>query len=170
MAGYLDNYGAGEEKRARVTRGIALWGGSALGIAAILFFVFHFVIPNRAEQAKVKRFFQLLSAQDYKRAYALWGCTDQTPCSGYRLASFMQDWGPEAVSVGNFEVLDGESCGSGVIVDVDAGKPGHKKIWVDRGDGILSFPPPGMERCPQGNRIYDFFRDLRYRMHGRTYQ
>lgn len=93
MAGYLDTYGAGEEQRARIARAIALWGGIALGVAAILLFVFHFVIPNRAEQAKVKRFFQLLAGQDYKQAYALWGCTDQTPCPEYPLASFMRDWG-----------------------------------------------------------------------------
>jgi hypothetical protein len=170
MAGYLDNYGAGEESRARIVRAVALWGGSALAVAAILLFVFHFVIPNRSEQAKVQRFFQLLAVRDYQQAYALWGCTDAKPCRDFRLESFMRSWGPEAVPVGNFEVLDGESCGSGVIVDVDAGKAGDKRLWVERKDGVIGFPPPGMERCPQGNRIYDFFRNLRYRMHGRTYQ
>jgi len=170
MAGYLDTYGAGEEKRAKFTRSIALWGGSAFGVAAILFFVFHFVIPNRSEQANVKRFFQRLAAHDYKQAYASWGCTDEKPCPEYPPAAFMRDWGPQTVPLGAFEVLDGESCGSGVIVDVDTGKAGDKRLWVERKDGILSFPPPGMDRCPQGNRIYDFFRDVRYRMHGRTYQ
>jgi hypothetical protein len=170
MAGYLDNYGAGEEARAKVVRAIALWGGIAVGVAAVLLFVFHFVIPNRAEQAKVRGFFQLLAARDYQRAYVLWGCTEAAPCREYPLTSFMRDWGPEAVPPGDFQVLDGESCGSGVIVDVYAGKAGDKKVWVDRKDTSLSFLPPGIDRCPQGNRIYDFFRDLRYRMHGRTYQ
>jgi crotonobetainyl-CoA:carnitine CoA-transferase CaiB-like acyl-CoA transferase len=170
MAGYLDSYGAGEEQRAKITRAIALWGGAAFGVAAILWFVFHFVIPNRAQQGEVKRFFQQLSAQNYKQAYALWGCTDEKPCPDYPLAAFMRDWGPQAVPTGAFEVLDGESCGSGVIVDIDAGKAGDKRIWVERKDGSFSFPPPGMDRCPQGNRIYDFFRNLRYRMRGRTYQ
>jgi hypothetical protein len=170
MAGYLDNYGAGEEERAKITRAFALWGGSALGVAAIVLFVFHFVIPNRGEQAEVKRFFEQLSARNYEQAYAMWGCTDKKPCRDYPLASFMRDWGPRAVPMGAFQVLDGESCGSGVIVDIDAGKAGDKRLWVERKDGSLSFPPPGMERCPQGNRIYDFFRDLRYRLHGRTYQ
>jgi len=170
MAGYLDNYGAAEERRAKIARPIALWGGSALGVALVLWFVFHFVIPNRAEQREVKRFFQLLAAQNYKQAYAMWGCTDEKPCPDYPLASFMRDWGTQAVPPGAFEVLDGESCGSGVIVDADGGKAGDKRIWVESKDGSLSFPPPGMERCPQVNRIYDFFRDLRYRMHGRAYQ
>ena len=169
MAGYLDNYGASEKQRAKVTRAIALWGGIALGVAAILLFVFHFVIPNRAEQARVGRFLQLLAARDYKQAYAMWGCTDDNPCRDYRLESFMRDWGPEAFPAGGFEVLDGESCGSGVIVDVDAGKAGDKRVWVERKDGALSFLPPGIDRCPQGNRVYDFFRNLRYRMHGRAY-
>jgi hypothetical protein len=170
MAGYLDNYGAGEEQRAKLLRAIALWGGAAVVVAAILLFVFHFVIPNRAEQAKVKRFFQLLAAQDYKAAYVLWGCTEDAPCPEYPMASFLRDWGPEAIPAGKFAVLDGESCGSGVIVTVDSGKAGDKKIWVERKDESLSFLPPGIDRCPQGNRIYDFFRNLRYRMHGRTFQ
>ena len=101
------------------------------------------------------------------------------PCGAARIKSraptirwrlLCGDWGPQAVPTGVFQVLDGESCGSGVIVDIDAGKAGDKRLWVERKDGSLSFPPPGMERCPQGNRIYDFFRDLRYRMHGRTFQ
>ena len=170
MAGYLDNYGAAEERRAKIARPIALWGGSALGVALVLWFVFHFVIPNRGEQLEEGLHFPLLGAQNYKQAYAMWGCTDEKPCPDYPLASFMRDWGTQAVPPGAFEVLDGESCGSGVIVDADGGKAGDKRIWVESKDGSLSFPPPGMERCPQGNRIYDFFRDLRYRMHGRAYQ
>jgi hypothetical protein len=86
----------------------------------------------------------------------------------------MQDWGPPAVSIGNFEVLDGESCGSGVIVDVDAGAAGDKKLWVERDSLVLGFTPPWPNvspgQCPQGNRIADFVRNLKYRLHGRTYK
>jgi hypothetical protein len=170
MGGYLGTYGAGEEKREAAIRKIAIWAGVVLLIAAILFFIFHFVIPNRGEQKEVNRFFQLLAAHDYKQAYAMWGCTDAAPCRDYPYESFLRDWGPEAVPVTTFEVLDGESCGSGVIVDVDAGKAGGKKLWVERKDRVLSFLPPGLERCPQGNHIYDWVRNLRYRIHGRTFK
>ena len=171
MGGYLGTYGAGEEKRERTIRAILLWAAVALVAAAILLFVFHFVIPNRSERNEVKRFFQLLAAQDYKQAYAMWGCTEAKPCRDYPFTSFMQDWGSQTVPVtSSFQVLDGESCGSGVIVDVDLGKAGDKKVWVERSDRSIGFLPPGMERCPQGNRIYDWVRNLRYRMHGKTYK
>ena len=89
------------------------------------------------------------------------------------MAAFMQDWGPQTAPVTSVDVLDGETCGSGVIVDVDAGKAGEKKLWVERKDGTLGFLPPTVAeigRCPHGNRIYDLVRDLRYRMHGRKFQ
>jgi hypothetical protein len=170
MGSYLGTYGAGEEKRESIIRRIAIWTGIALLVAAVLLFIFKFVIPNRGEQKQVDSFFRLLAAHDYKQAYAMWGCTDQTPCRDYPFDAFMQDWGPQSVPVTTFQVLDGESCGSGVIVDVDSGKAGDKKLWVERKDRVISFPPPGMERCPQGNHIYDWIRNLRYRMHGKTFQ
>lgn len=170
MGAYLGTYGAGEEEREAKLRRIATRSAAILLTVFVVWFVFHFVIPNRAEQKEVGQFFELLGAGRYQQAYAMWGCTEAQPCRDYPLSSFMRDWGPEAVPASPFRVMDGESCGSGVIVDVDAGKAGDKRIWVERKDHLLGFPPPGFDRCPQGNRIYDFFRNLRYRMHGRTYQ
>ena len=170
MGGYLDTYGVGEEKRANILRKILVVGGAALAVALILWFVFTFVIPNGRERGEVTQFFQLLQAHDYKQAYALFGCTDAKPCREYPMKSFMEDWGPQAVPVSTFAVLDGESCGSGVIVTVDAGKLGDKKLWVEKKSDVLSSLPPDMARCPQGNRIYDFVRSIRYKLHGRTFQ
>lgn len=171
MAGYLDNYGAGEERREAIVRGVVLWTVAALAAAGALYFLFHFVIPNRGEQAQVKRFFQLLEARDYKQAYAMWGCTDAKPCRDYPMKLFMEDWGPQAAPVTAADVLDGETCGNGVIVDVDAGKAGDRKVWVDQMTGELGSIPPGFDQgCPHSNRIYTFVRGLRYRLHGRTYQ
>ena len=132
-------------------------GGAAITAAVILIFTFEFVIPNRAEQSAVNRFFHFLAAKDYKAAYAMFGCTDAKPCREYPLKSFTEDWG--AVDVTGYDVLSGESCGSGVIVDVDAGKAGDKKIWVERKGQVLGWLPPNVAelgRCPQGNRIYDW--------------
>jgi hypothetical protein len=115
-----------------------------------------------------------LATHDYKAAYALWGCTDANPCRDYPMTSFLQDWGPPAVSVSRFEVLNGDSCGSGVIVDVDAGPAGDKKLWVERDSLVIGFTPPWPNvapgECPQGNRIAVLVRNLKYRLHGRTYQ
>jgi len=171
MTGYLETYGAGEEKRDRIVRAAAIWGAALLVLAGVLYFTFHFVIPNRGEQAKADRFFHLLASQDYKQAYAMWGCTDAAPCRDYPMRMFLEDWGPGAVPVTAVNVLDGESCGTGVIVDVDAGKAGDKKLWVDDKTGLLGSIPPGFDQgCPHSNRIYTFVRRMRYKMHGRVYQ
>jgi hypothetical protein len=81
------------------------------------------------------------------------------------MAEFLKDWGPSSAPVNDFEVLDAESCGSGVIVDVEAGKAGDKKLWVERETRVLGFPP--FDRCPQENRIHIFWRNLKFRLHGR---
>jgi|SRR5690348_6371856 len=161
MAGYLENYGAGDERREKITKTVVIAAVAVL-VAIGLAYVF---LHNYPEERQAKRFFELLRAQDYKAAYALWGCTDQKPCRDYPMPEFLKDWGPGVAQVGAVDVLDAESCGSGVIVEVDAGKAGDKKLWVERDTHILGFPP--FERCPQGNRIHDFWRNIRFRLHGR---
>ena len=161
MAGYLENYGAGDERREKITKTVVIAVLAVLVASALVYVFFH----NYPEERQARRFFELLRAQNYKAAYALWGCTDEKPCRDYVMTEFMKDWGPTEAPVGNVEVLDAESCGSGVIVDVDAGKAGEKKLWVERDSHILAFPP--FERCPQGNRIHDFWRNIRFRLHGR---
>ncbi|MGO9008694.1 MAG: hypothetical protein ACLQPN_01220 [Bryobacteraceae bacterium] len=167
MGGYLDQYGAGDERRSkRIKMGFyVLLAAVAVILAGSL--VRFFFIPNSAER-RVRAFMDDLQSGEYQQAYALWGCTPAQPCSAYSLQDFMKDWGPEAMAPGRFEVLNGESCGSGTIVDVDAGKAGDKRLWVENGTRTLSYPP-APECGPRRNRIYDFFRDLKYRMHGHTY-
>ena len=135
MAGYLDQYGAGDERRARKIKiavvsvvGLAITGG-------ILYFLFH----NHSPERQVKRCFQLLAAGDYQAAYVAWGCTEAKPCTGYPMSVFLRDWGPP-LNVTGFAILDGESCGNSVIVDVDAGAAGDRKLWVNRGTLEISFP------------------------------
>jgi hypothetical protein len=161
MAGYLDNYGAGEERREKITKRVVITVLALLVVGGLVYSIFH----NYPEEHQAKRFFDFLQARNYQSAYALWGCTDAKPCRDYPFTEFMKDWGPDVSPVNEADVLDGESCGSGVIVDVDAGKAGDKKLWVERSTRILGFPP--YERCPQGNRIHDFWRNIRYRLHGR---
>ena len=170
MGDFLEQYGAGDERRGKIIKRVAVSLAALLVVTGLLFYFFHTFRQERA----AKRFFELLAAHDYKQAYTLWGCadTDANPCrASYPMNAFLQDWGPPVVSVGRFEVLDGESCGSGVIVDVDAGAAGHKKLWVERDSLVIGFTPPWPNgECPQRNRIYDFVRNLKYRLHGRTYQ
>ena len=178
MAGYLDHYGAGDERRARKIKVAIL----SVVVLAVLSGLLYFVLHNYSQERQAKRFFERLEAHDYQGAYVLWGCTAARPCSGYPMSSFMQDWGPP-VNVTGFAILDGESCDNSVIVDVDAGPAGDKKLWVDRDTLGLSFPPNDMG-CVQAlvdqngnlsyqgkhNRIYNFFRNVKYRLRGRTYR
>jgi len=164
MAGFLDEYGAGDEQRARRIKIIAVSVVALAVLSGILYFLFH----NYSQERQARRFFQLLTAHDYQAAYNLWNRTEDDR-RGYPLSKFMEDWGPQAMNVSGFDILDGESCGNSVIVDIDAGLAGDRKIWVNRETLDLSFPP--YERgCPQRNRIYDFVRNMKYRLHGRTYQ
>jgi hypothetical protein len=166
MGGYLDQYGAGDERRSRRIKGgllILLAAAVVILLAILINFLF---IPNAAER-QTQAFFNALSSGQYQQAYAVWGCTAAQPCSAYPFPEFLKDWGPEALPPGKFEVLNGESCGSGTIVDIEAGKAGDKRLWVENGASALGFPP--VNECPHRNHLYDFFRDLKYRLHGHTY-
>jgi len=166
MAGYLDQYGAGDERRARLIRTVILAVLVAILVALLGALVNFFFIPNAAER-QTQAFFDLLSARQYQQAYILWGCTAAQPCPAYSFQDFMKDWGADAVPPGAFHVLNGEACGSGTIVDVDTGKAGDKRLWVENSTRTLGSPP--VNECPHRNHVYDFLRDLKYRLHGHRY-
>jgi hypothetical protein len=145
MAGYLDSYGAGEERREKVVKIGLLAVLLAAILAGVLFYVFH----NFRQERQAKRFFQLLAAQQFKEAYALWGCTESHPCQEYPFTEFMKDWGPQSGrgAVRDWRITRSRSCGSGVILTVD-GDHQQEKLWVQRRDLTIGFSPwPG---CPPG--------------------
>jgi hypothetical protein len=163
MAGYLDEYGAGDERRARIIKTIVV---SVVGLA-ILCGLFYFFFRNYRQEQQAKRFFELLEAHNYEAAYNLWNPSEQDR-RDYPMPSFMRDWGPPGVDVKNFSILDAESCGNNVIVDTDLGNAGDKKVWVNRQTLELSFGP--YQFCPQQNRIYNLYRNVKYQLRGRTYK
>jgi hypothetical protein len=124
-------------------------------------------LHNYPQVQQAKRFYRLLEAHDYQTAYGLWVSTDSER-SGYPMTNFLQDWGAPSVEVRSFDILDAESCGNSVIVDADLGQAGDKKVWVNRATLELGFPP--YDECPQQNRIYNFYRNVKYRLHGRAYR
>jgi hypothetical protein len=143
MAGYLDQYGAGEEQRSKIVK---LTIASLVGILAlggVLFWYFQ----NYPQEREVRQFFARLAAHDYRDAYKLWGCA--TPCRDYPEPEFMSDWGPQAVpNPAAFHVLSAESCGSGVLIKAGPSQSQAKMLWVEHGADSLGFAPPGMEICP----------------------
>ena len=143
MAGYLDQYGAGEEKRIRIIKTLVISAVALVIAGGILLFTFH----NYRQEKQVKRFFALLETHDYQSAYNLWVRTDGDR-RGYPFSAFMQDWGPQSShpDVANFRISRSRSCGSGVILTVDFGKNQQEKLWVERDDLTIGFSPlPG---CP----------------------
>ena len=146
MAGYLDQYGAGEERRGKIIRNAVIAVVALVVVGGALYFNFH----NYREEQQVKQFMSLLAGKDYKAAYALFGCTDAKPCRYYPIDKFMEDWGP-ASGHGGFDsarITRSRSCGSGVLLTVDYGSNRQEKLWVERGDKSIGFPP--VQGCPAG--------------------
>ncbi len=178
MAGLLEgDYGGAEERRARVIKIIVVSVLALTVIAGTAYFFFH----NYRQEQQVKQFMKLLEARDYQGSHNLWTGSDSDR-AGYPMSDSMRDWGPP-VDVSGYAILDSESCDKSVIVDVDAGHAGDRKVWVDRASLSMSFPP-NEAGCVQTlvdgrghllyrykhNKIYEWFRNLRYRLRGRTYQ
>src|SRR5574340_904703 len=139
MAGYLDQYGAGEERRGKIIKYTVLGLVALVVVGGILTFIFY----NWREERQARRFFDLLARHEFTSAYALWGCSDQNPCRDYPSSEFMKDWG----KITSGKIVKSRSCGSGVILTVDV--PGRQeKLWVERKNLTLGFSPwPG---CPPG--------------------
>jgi len=143
MAGYLDHYGAGEERREKAVKTIAV----ALVVSLVALGALYFVFKNWRQERQVKEFFELLAKQDYQPAYSLWGCSEAKPCRDYPFPEFYKDWGPPSGKTGP-EIAKTRSCGSGVIVTVRYSNKPEEKLWVERGDLVIGFSPwPG---CPAG--------------------
>src|SRR5215813_7457034 len=87
MAGYLDQYGAGEEQREKLIKKTAAVVGVLLVVLGIVYYFF----KNYREEHLVKTFLEDIARQDYKPAYALWGEN-----SAYAFTEFMKDWGPQS--------------------------------------------------------------------------
>ena len=145
MAGYLDTYGAGVERRIKIIKTVVISLVSILVIGGILMFVFH----NYREEQRVKAFLAALAAKDYKSAYVMFGCTDAKPCTAYAFDKFMEDWGPASGhNPAQARVTRSRSCGTGVILTVDYGQSRQEKLWVERKDMSIGFPP--FDGCPAG--------------------
>lgn len=157
MAGYLANYGAGEEQREKRTRRLVIIGVIVGGVLGLYLLTFQTpileryirvvqLLKNHKEEKRVQAFLGFLAEQDYKGAYALWGCTDAKPCRDYTFKNFMEDWGPKGANTTAelFHTTRSRSCGSGVILTVDSSGNREEKLWVQKEDLIIGFSPyPG---------------------------
>jgi hypothetical protein len=145
MSSYLEEYGVGEERRERFWKRLALAALLLLVTGGFLYYWFR----NYREEQQAKRFFELLKHQQYKEAYALWGCTDTRPCRDYNYDRFMEDWGPQSGhDPSKLKVVQTRSCTGGVIQVLQWGNPKDEVyLWINREDLILSFAPWGGPIC-----------------------
>ncbi len=146
MAGYLEEYGASDERRSRVIR----WLVISVAAAFVLGIGFYLTYPLFSGYFHVRGFVGDLRRHDYRAAYRDWGCA--TPCPDYSFDEFMKDWGPkshfgDAASAGVSAKV--RPCGGGVIVRVHGSGPDITRVWYKPEDHTLTFWP--WQGCP--NRI-----------------
>ena len=158
MPGYLDQYGAGDERREKRNQRILIGGAVAAALLFLWFFFFVWdktevlraqpvarlaqILRNHRQESRVKTFLDLLSRRDYQAAYALWGCTAANPCKDYVFAEFLKDWGPGSPrNTASYAIPRSRSCGSGVIVTVELDRQKEDALWVQRNELTIGFAP-----------------------------
>jgi hypothetical protein len=153
---YLDEYGAGDERRGKIIK----WAAAAVVVAAVAAFLLYHLLRNYREDRQVKAFSEMLQRKDYKGAYALWGCTETNPCRDYSFDKFLEDWGPQSryanasqVEIGHPQQREGAvgairrflgigySCEDGVIYELKAAGAEPVLLYVLRKDQTIGFAP-----------------------------
>lgn len=139
MAGFLEHYGEGDAERARLWKRLI---AAALIVLVVSVSLFLF-LRNRRQKERVREFVSLLQRKEYPAAYALWGCTESTPCPTYPMEKFLADWGPEGPykDLSAFEITRAKACGSGVMVYTRFGNQGEEILWVEGDQMTIGFAP-----------------------------
>jgi hypothetical protein len=147
MPGYLDQYGAGEEKRNSIIARIAITLIATIVVVSLGWYI----LRNHHQEGVVKTFLQAIRKGDYQGAYRDWGCSSAKPCSGYEYDRFMGDWGPVQPGTPGDEsgqpdlnvlgISDSETCNSGVLLTVDVNAKRTEKLWVDKSSDAINFAP-----------------------------
>jgi hypothetical protein len=152
MADYLADYGVKDQKREKRNKLVVL---TVVGLAIVVGLVWYFARTFTEERA-AKQFVRLLENKDYKGAYAMWGCTEQTPCRDYKFDKFLEDWGPKSpyANAGDISFALAETCGNSIWITLKAPKTEELGISVDPDTKILSFTPAA--RCPGKWRFTEF--------------
>ena len=150
MADYLEGYGERDARRAKVVRWLLITALVVIvgGVAG------YFAFRDYAQERRVKAFLDRLSAKDYRGAYALWGCTDQTPCPHYAFEEFLKDWGPQGdyAAADRAQLVGQKSCDEGLIGFVRVPNQPDVLLWIDRNSETLSFAPWTLRQIQPGFR------------------
>jgi hypothetical protein len=136
MGTYLQQYGAGEERRNRIITRIIL---SVVGVV-VVGIVGYFIFQNYSEKKVATSFLDKINARQYREAYQQWGCTTQHPCPNYDFGRFMEDWGPSKSSSA-WKIANVEGCRTFVTVNVQAQGSELESLAVQRSDNSLGYAP-----------------------------
>jgi hypothetical protein len=147
MPGYLDQYGAGEERRNRIIARTIIGTLTVVIVVALSWYL----LKNHHEEGQVKTFIAAIRSGDYQAAYRAWGCTSEKPCRTYSYKNMMEDWGAttSAPDPAVFGILDSESCNNGVLISVAVNKGRTETLWVDKNQDGIGFAPYPV--CPAKN-------------------
>jgi hypothetical protein len=160
MASYLEAYGAGEEQHAKRLR-IIKWTAILVVVCAVAGLVLYEAFKNYSEEHEIQAFVDRLKSKDYQGAYAMWGCTAQTPCRDYSFEKFLEDWGPQSphANAAAARVGGSDTCGTGVVIPVNFKGSEAVPLWIDRGSRTIGFSPD--PECQKKRwRFGEFFRSL----------
>lgn len=138
MSSFLDQYGAGEERRnKRIVRAVLVLLGMVAGWVGG-----YYVLRNWSEQNRLSEFRALLEKKDYQGAYRHWGCTPEKPCKYYAYEKFLEDWGEKSghTDFQSMQVVRKVTCTDGYG---NSWKFGNDVVhlWVVREDQALSYDP-----------------------------
>ena len=93
---------------------------------------------NFSEERQAVHFFRALRDKNFEEAYQIW-----QPTESYKFKDFMDDWGDKGLQgpVENFRVVRSRRRGTGVIVEIQVNSGESVRLWVERKDKSLTFPP-----------------------------
>ena len=122
MAGYLDQYGIGDERRGRIVKRTLL----AILVALLVALALYLFFKDYPEEQAAKHFLSEVNAGQLQTAYQTWGCSEAHPCPNYIYQKFLEDWSKKSGASGDWTISKVEGCNSGVIVTVSA--PGATSV------------------------------------------
>ena len=140
MAGYLENYGAGEAKR----EGLVKWGVITAVCVLVLSVVLFYSFRHYRERQALGTFLESLEKKDYKAAYATFGCTDSNPCRYFGYEKFLEDFGPKGVyqNPAGVKMTQKWSCVGGIIRVLEFAPGSEVDLIVDYDKRLVAYAPP----------------------------
>src|SRR5262245_57526733 len=111
----------------------------SLALVAVVVCLLLYRFANFREERVVRQFLDELRAENYQKAYQLWGLSPS-----YSFQDFLSDWGERGYygKVTNYKIVDSQTRGSGIVIYVEFS---HLKkplaFWVERKTRALSFAP-----------------------------